>query len=266
MTVEKKEVSLTVGDAVLPADQFTIQDKAYGERNFVRDGETYREVTKDPVVPVRTHSDRSYVMHDPASFISAVSKYGDKSKGIIFYNGAHGQDGTLVTMFFEEDSRKESIKLPLAWSLEFKSFLNGKEKAFDQKGFLKLLDTFPECVSSAVATLRPAVEKIELSTAIDFVSNLDTDNLTFIYQEKTGGNQTARLPKKLAIELPFYEGSSNKVTIIADLDVTMPKEEGAKPQFKLSNVKHERTERDALKSEIASLSAALAGWLFVNGK
>lgn len=256
---EKKRFELSFGPTAIPKETFTIVDKVYGERYYVRKGEDYIEVTKPPVVPVRVHEDRSYIMNDSASFIDAVKKYGDKSAGIVFY------DKSAITMFFSEDSRKESIRLPLALSLEFRSFLGGKEKTFDQKGFLKTLETFPECVEN-VAVLIPMIEKVQLSTSIEFESNADPNNVTFIYQEKSGGNQTGRLPKKLTLTLPYFEGSENTVEIDADLEVTMPKEEGSKPLFKLVNIKHERTEREAIKSEINSLSENLYGWLFVNGK
>ena len=267
MTDERKEIKL-VGDQPIPADILVYKDPVYGERVFTRDGFKYTEQTKEPLQPIRTHADRTYVMHDSTSFIAAVIKYGDDKKGIIFYELAFSQaeKSGAVTMFFDEDSRKERINLPLTRSLEFRNFLNGPEKTFNQKAFLKLIDTFPECISGGVGTLRPMIEKIQLSTEIEFESNLDSDNLTFIYKEKTGGNQTGTLPKKLALSLPFFEGSENKISIEADLEVTMPKEEGAKPTFKLVNVKHERTEREALTAEINSLQTKLTGWQFVNGK
>lgn len=253
------KISLSLGNTTVPKETFIIQDNVYGNRYFVRDGDTYKEVTKDPVNPIRIHADRKYVMFDSASFIKAVGAYGDKTKGIIFY------EKSQITMFFSEDSRKESITLPLSPSLEFISFLDGKEKSFNQKDFFKLLETFPECVKDA-ATLLPMVEKVQLSTNIEFESNIDRENITFIYQEKTGGNQTGRLPKKLILEMPYFERSENKIKIEADFEVSMPRQEGAKPEFNLINVKHQRTERDALDMEITSLAAKLEGWLFVNGK
>ena len=264
--MDKEEVTLTVKKQDIPADILFYEDKVYGKRVFVRNGTEYEEKTKPLVNPILVHKPREYVMHDSASFIAVVSQYGDREKGIVLYTGNIGANDTVVTMFFEEDSRSEFVKLPLKNSLELRSFLGtGKEKGFAQKDFLKLIDTFPENISN-LGTLRPMVERIQLTTEIDFESNLDTDNLTFIYKEKSGGNQTGRLPKKLSLSLPFYEGSSNSVAIEVDLEVTVPKEDGAKPTFKLSNVKHERTEREALTAEIATLSSALSGWMFVNGK
>jgi len=267
MKEDTQEVRLTVGKPIIPADQLIINDKVYGERHFLREGAGYKEYTKDPIVPIRIHVDRKYVMHDSASFIEAVKMYGESEKGVIFYELTATQNNTAgtVTMFFEHGNRKESVTLPLLRSLEFRAFLNGKEKAFSQKEFLKLLETFPECVGYA-PLLRPMVEKVQLSTKIEFEANLDPNNITFIYQEKSGGNQTGTLPRKITLSLPYFEGSTNKVTIEADLEVTMPKQENAKPEFRLVNIKHERTEREALTAEIATLHVALTGWLFVNGK
>lgn len=268
---ENQEVVLTVGKPVIPADYLTFKDATYGERHFVRNGEGYDEVTKDPVEPIRVHADRQYIMHESVAFVDAVEEYGNKDTGIIFFELLSDLPGIAgaVTMFFDQSSRKEKITLPLARSLEFRSFLNGKEKMFSQKDFLKLIDTFPECIeidSSNVNVFRAMVEKLQLSTKIDFESNADPRNLTFIYQERSGGDQTGSIPKKITLVLPYFEGSGNKVVIDADLEVTTPKNEGEKPSFKLGNVKHERTEREALKMEIDSLQSKLAGWLFVNGK
>ena len=265
MTPEKLE--LTLGGAQKAADYIVYKDSVYGERVFVRNGDKYTEETKKKLQPIRIHSDRKYVMTDSVSFTAAVKKYGDATKGIIFYVGNHGQNNTRVTMFFDEDSREESIQLPLTSSLEFRAFLNGKEKTFSQKDFLKLVDTFPESivVDGAVPYFRHMVEKLQISTKIDFESNVDPANLTFIYQARSGGDQTGKLPKKIKLSLPFYEGSTNKVDIDVDLEITTPKNQDEKPAFKLVNIKHERTERDALKAEIATLEQALDGWLFVNG-
>jgi len=267
MTEDKQKIELVMSDRVVPSDMLVYTDPVYGQRVFTRKNFEYEERTKHPLQPLRTHTDRKYVMTDSASFIAAVKKYGDATKGIVFYVGNHGENNTKVTMFFDEDSREEHIQLPLSSSLEFRSFLNGKEKTFNQKDFLKLVDTFPECivVDGSVSYFRAMAEKLQISTKIDFESNVDPDNLTFIFQEKSGGDQAGKLPKKIKLSLPFYEGSTNKVEIDVDLEVTTPKNEGEKPMFKLVNVKHERTEREALKSEISTLQLALSDWLFVNG-
>lgn len=269
-----KEVKLVAGEEIIPDDQFTIADKVYGDRHFVRKGEGYEEVTKPPVTPIRVHQDRTYIMSDAASFVTAIEKCGgDPKTGIIFYQGDYGKNNTRITMFFDEKTRRESIVLPLTLSLEMQSFFNSDDLAgtgeFDQKSFLKLIDTFPECVSAdsmTAAILRGNVEKMQLSTEIKFESNLDKDNLEFVYKEKTGGAQTGKLPKKLMLTLPYYEGSSNKIEIGVDLEVVMPKNEGEKPVFTITNIKHERTEREALKSEIESLGEELYQWVFCNGK
>ena len=268
MEKNTQEVQLTVGKPVIPDDHITFIDKAYGERHFLRNESGYEEVTNPLVNPVRVHADRKYTMSDSAAFVAAINKSGGvPADGIIFYQGNYGQNNTVVTMFFDQNTRQEFIKLPLKNSLELRQFLGkGDEKTFDQKAFLKLIDTFPECLSvDSLPLFRAMVEKLQLSTTIDFESNADKDNLTFIYKEKTGGDQTGRIPKTLELYLPFYEGSDNRIAINVDLEVTTPREEGKKPELKLVNVKHERTEREALKREIASLQESLEGWTFVNG-
>ena len=270
--MDPQEVQFTVGKPVIPQDHFTIEDKERGELHFVRNGETYKEVTKDRHEPFRVHQDREYTMSDSESFVKAIRKCkADPAKGIIFYYGHIGQNNTTVTMLFDETNRKEKITLPLKTSLEIKAFFNDPKDPgqgiFDQKAFLKLIDTFPECVAiDDFPIFRAMVEKIKLSTKIDFESNVNADALVFYYQETTGGDQTGRLPKKLTLRLPFYEGSRVKMELDVELEITKPKTAEEKPAFKLINVKHERTEKSALTAEIATLQLELEGWEFVNGK
>lgn len=267
MDKEKQEVQLTVGKTVIPADFFTIPDKTYGERHFVREEQGYTEVTKDPVEPIRPHVDRLYVMHEPQSFIDAVNKYGDYKTGVIFYELLHGGSGT-ITMLFDHDNRKEKIVLPLARSLEFRTFLAGPSKEFSQKEFVKALNAFPECVKVEDFTLfRGMAEKLEVSTTVDVESNVDRDNITLMFKATNNTQATGRLPKKFKLALPFFEGSKNIVEIDVDLEIKTPRTEtDEKPKFILANIKHERTEREALQLEIATMQATLKNWQFINGK
>ncbi len=267
MNEETQEVRLTVGKSVIPADLLTYDDPVYGKRVFIRTGEQYTEVTKPPKEPIRTHADRTYSMHESGDFVAAIQKCGAKPEtGIIFFQGAYGQNDTVVTMFFDEKTREEKISLPLQKSLELRQFFNRKPGTgeFAQKDFLKLLDTFPECIEN-VNTLRPNVEHMQMNATIDFESKIDPNNIVFTYKER-GGSQDGKIPRKLKLTMPFYEGSEKRVEIEVDVEINMPKEEGAKPVFTLVNVKHERTEREALKAEIASLQEKLPDWTFVNGK
>lgn len=255
----EKELKLIVGDRPVPADMLVYSDPCYGERVFVRKGAEYIEQTKTPKEPVWVHSKRNYVMKDPAAFVAAVSQFGNSDDGVIFYGPER------VVMFFDETNREESIALPLAKSLELAAFLGkGPSAVFSQKQFLKTLETYPECVQNVV-NIRAMVERLQMSKEIAFESNLDPDNITFIYIEK-GGQQEGKLPKKLILMLPYFEGSEKKITIEADLDVEMPKAEGEKPTFKLEDVKHARTEKEALWLEIEGLRTALECWLFLNGE
>lgn len=267
--MESKEIKFVMSDQIVPADMLTYKDPVYGERIFIRKGVEYIEQTKSPLQPIRKHADRNYTMNDSASFVSVIKKCVEHAaKGIIFYQ----EDG--ITAFLNEDDREEKIALPLKKSLEMQQFFSGSntvgEGVFNQKSFLKLLDTFPECVSAdgtTVQIMRALVEKMALAVEISFESNLDPENLEFLYKEKAGGgNQSGKLPKKITLTMPYYEGSKNKTVIHVDLDIVMPKAEGDKPKITITDVKHARTKRDALEAEIASLKTELTGWLFVNGR
>lgn len=261
--MEQKEVKLVTGDATVPADMLMYVDPERGQRCFVRKGSEYQEVTKDPKEPLWVHKLRDHAMRDAESFVAFVKQYGDPKKGSVFYSSGAGERFT-VTMFFDAMNREESVELTFSRSLELQTFLGkGPGAIMNQKQFLKTLETFPECIESVTA-IRAMVERLQMSKEIKFESNLDPDNLTFIYSEK-GGQQEGKLPKKIMLTLPFFEGSENRIRIEVDLDVEMPKSEGDKPSFKLENVKHARTERDAVKAEIDSMKQKLSGWLFLNG-
>ena len=255
----ERKVKMILGDQAVPADMLIYDDPVYGNRMYVRKGTEYVEQTKTPKEPVWVHNLRKYVMSNSASFVAAVSQFGNSDDGVIFYGPER------VVMFFNEANREESIGLPLALSMEMRAFLgDGPGVAGSQKSFLTALETYPECITDAV-TIRAMVERLQMSKEIKFESNLDPDNITFLYSER-GGQQECKLPKKLTLVLPYFEGSGNKVTIEAVLDVGMPQAESEKPSFKLENPKYARTEREALQLEIKSLQAALPGWLFLNGK
>lgn len=263
--MDQKEIKLLMSDQTVPVDYILYDDPIYGKRIFVRQGTGYKEETKPTPEPVRIHADRAYTMNDASSFVAAVQKYGDPMSGIIFY------DEIGVTMFFDEDSRTEKVSLPLTASHQLGAFFKADEDGvgvrgtFTQKEFLKLLDTYPECISN-ISTLRPMVEKVQLSTTIDFEANLDPNELTFIYQEKSGGNQTGKLPKKLMLTLPYFEGSMNTVTIAVDLEITKPYSDTEKPIFTLTNINYQRILREALVMEIVELQKLLPeDWIFVHG-
>ena len=268
--MDPKEIKFVMSDQIVPADLLVYKDPVYGERIFTRKGAEYVEQTKGPLQPIRKHSERKYAMSDSASFVAVLKKCAqDSAKGLIFYQEDR------ITAFLEEDNRDESVSLPLKKSLEMQQFFSGGLNepgvgVFNQKSFLKLLDTFPECVTAegtTVHVMRALIEKMALAVEISFESNLDPDNLEFLYKEKAGGgSQSGKLPKKITLSLPYYEGSKNKTVIHVDLDIVMPKAEGDKPKITITDVKHARTKRDALEAEIASLKTELTGWLFVNGQ
>jgi hypothetical protein len=256
--MEGQEIKLTLCGGKKPQDGFSINDKVYGERHFIREGDRYKEVTLPPLIPVRTLKDRSYTVTDSASFVSYVKRYGNPDEGIIFFNS------TGVVMFFDEKNRVEKVSLPFAKSLELIAFLgndNGKE--FDQKRLAKTIETFPEVVADSDILL-PCLTLLQMSKQVDFESNIDPHNHTFIYKDKSG-DQTTRLPKQIVLNLPYFEGSVNKVNVLADFEVEMPTSAGAKPVFRLHNPRAERTEREAVEKEIETIKAELPGWMFVQG-
>ncbi|RJP48754.1 MAG: hypothetical protein C4586_08545 [Anaerolineaceae bacterium] len=271
MEKNTQEVQLTVGKTALPDDHISFKDTTTNqERHFLRGGVGYTEVTKDPITPIRRHNDRLYTANDSEAFVNAINKCGAKpEEGVIFYVGEYGRNNTKITMFFDEKTRQERIALPLAISLEMKAiFLNRRGEPgigeFDQKSLLKLFDTYPECFQNS-GLLRGNIALIKMDRELKFESDLDPDNTTLMFADKNGA-QISNLPKKLTLTLPFYEGSENKIRIEADFEVEMPKSQDEKPVFKIINVKHERTERDALAQEIATLKTKLPGWVFLNGK
>lgn len=242
-----------------PKDHISFKEAGYGERHFVRKGEGYEEVTKPLQEPVRVHKDRSYTVNDSDSFIGYVEEYGDKEKGIIFC----GKDN--IVMFFDEASRAEKVVLPFQPSLEIRSFLGdiAGSKRFTQKDFAKVLETFPDAVEGQKLLL-PCVERLKIETQVEFESSLDERDHMFMYREKDG-TQTARIPKQITLVMPFFERSKNKVTILADLDITRPRSADEKPVFTLTNPRHERTHREAIEAEVDGIRDALKGWMFIWG-
>lgn len=257
---QKQTVELQAVRRDIPADHIKIIDRTYGERHFVREHAGYKEVTKESVVPVHAAADRYYELTDAVSFIEYVKKHGDSKKGIIFFD----DDG--VKMFFDEISRAESVNLFFQKSLELSSFLGGTGSgaAFSQKGFVKLLESFPEVVKGS-GNILPNIEHIKLQTVTDFESDIDPDNYKFLYQEKSG-KQTGILPKKLRLTLPYFERSEHKVTIDADLIIKKPKSEDENITFELTDPRYPRTRRDALQAEVDKIKESLKGWLFVQGR
>ncbi len=256
--MENKTVTLKVGDIGVPQDHISFVEEGYGERHFVRSGDVYVEVTSERLTPVYAHRNRSYLIKDTNSFIAYVEKYGDPGKGIIFV------DDSRIVMFFEERSRVENVVLPFKLSLEVKSFLGSHGATqFDQKEFVRVLETFPDVVKEH-KTLLPVIERLKLEATMEFESNLDDRDHVFMYREKSG-KQTARIPKRIVLMLPYFERSKCKTTIETDLEIRKPRNAEERPVFILTDPKHERTYREALEAEVGLIQEALKGWMFVYG-
>lgn len=253
-------IKLAVHRDEIPKDHLVFKDEDYGERHFLRDGHGYKEVTNDPIEPVYVRTARGYTMNDAASFTTYVNKYGNSTTGIVFYNN------TCVTMFFDERKRNEFVYLPLNKSTEAVCFFGEELRSKDstQKEFVELLALFSECVDGYEKIL-PLVERIKVDTTIEFESSVDPRNIKLMYVEKAG-NQTAEIPKEIKLIFPYFEGSKNKIEVMAKFEIKAPKEAGAMPVFSLSDPRYERTKRNALNAEMESLKKELPKWMFVNGE
>ncbi|GEM_PF-3963598 len=251
------EIKLRVaGDKV--EDFITFEDKEYGQRYFIRDGQSYKEVTLPRVKPVYPHSTRRYHLMDTQSFIAAVRRYGNPETGIIFYN-EHG-----ITMFFDERSRAEKITLDFKPSLELLTFIPEGEKVFTQKKFLKALESFPDGVENAMFVIAE-IKKFRMEQIINFESEIEDGYHTFIYKEKEG-RQTGKLPKHLTLRIPFFRESTIVREILCDLEIQKPKSADDKLQFTLIDPRFEYTKRDALRAEIEMIKSELNDWFFVYGE
>lgn len=260
MPKEEKTAALAVIAADRTEDHISFLDETRGRtRHFIRNDESYMEVTDSLLEPERFHKDRSYGVGDMNSFVTYVHKYGDSKDGIIFYSSAG------LFMFFDEKNRVETVTLNFKKSIELEAFLytDGIERSFDQKSFAKLIETFPECIEDHQALL-PNVQHIKMDATVDFESKIDDTDHIFLYKEK-GGTQTAKLPKRIMLILPYFEGSENKVTIQADLEVYRPKSEDERLRFTLSNPRYQATEREAIELEVSTAKKALSKWFFVKG-
>lgn len=259
--MSEKELKVGVGLQEKPEDRLTIIDSELGrERHFTREGAGYKEITTGSLEPRRKVRDRSYRMNTARSFVDYITEHGDAEKGIIFARERGLQ------MFFSEASRDQGIVLPFERSLERDTFLgDGNGRSFNQKDFVRALEMFPDCIEqNANGILLAAIEHIDVSVAIEFESNIDPNNFIFSYSEK-GGDQTGRIPKKLRISMPYFEGSSVETEVDVELIVEVPKSPGDGLWFVLREPKHKRTLRDALDKEVNSIKGQLPDWLFVNG-
>ena len=239
-------------------DFITFEDKEYGQRYFIRDGASYREVTLPRVKPVFPHTTRRYKLMDTQSFIAAVRRYGNPETGIIFYN-EHG-----ITMFFDERSRAERITLNFEPSLELLTFIPEGYKFFTQKEFLKALESFPEGIENSLFVIAE-VKKFRMEQIINFESEIEDGYHTFIYKEKEG-RQTGKLPKHLKLKIPFFRESKIVMEIWCDLEIKKPKSADDKLLFKIVDPRFEYTKRDALKAEIEMIKSELKDWFFVYGE
>ena len=255
----KKEIKLDVStEEAQPKDFFEVEDEVYGKRLFVRNGGTYVEVTKDRIVPIRTERARTYKVADLASFIAYVLKYGKPEKGIIFYTHE------AITMFFDESSREEQVSIHLSKSLELQALL-GKEglRIFPQKDLIKTFDMYSDMIAEYLK-LMPVITSVKADLAIVFEADADPDNYRCLYQEKAG-KQTAEIPKKLTLSIPYFEGSQQNTEIVADFEVIVPKNADEKLAFKLSDPRAQRTAKEALQAEIDGLKTELKDWMFIYG-
>jgi hypothetical protein len=128
---------------------------------------------------------------------------------------------------------------------------------------VKAFEMFPEACAESMQIIAMA-ERLKLQTVTDFESSIDPDDHVFMYQEKTG-MQTARLPKKIKLLVPYFE-SGEKVSIEVDVEIVKPKSAEDKPVFVLKDMKAARTKRDALKAEIEKIRTSLADWMFIQGE
>lgn len=257
--MEKSVLELSLQQKEKTADFFTVQDKDYGERLFVRDGESYKEVTKPQLEPVHIHKNRTYTTHTAEAFISYVGKYGDIREGIIFYS----ENGLI--MFFSEKARDESVNLPFTLSLEVLTFLGPQNlKNFTQKDFVKTLDAFSSIVKD-YASIVPNIERLQLKTTLEFDGDTSADTYTFIYQGPSG-KQTGSIPKQINLRAPIFEGSKNIFDIKLDLEIKQPQDAKEKAICTLTCPMFDRIRREAVEAEVKDINEALTDWLFIQGK
>lgn len=262
MSDDKKKVELSTKPEGLPEDMIQFTEEGFPQRTFLRRGDQYSEVTSKAVQRVMRNSDREYHMYTPDAFVTCISKYGNATEGVIFYS----QEQEGLVMYFNEAKRQEFVKINFVKSLEVTALLgqHGLGKDFVQKDFVDTVETFADCIQGGPELLALATH-VKMDSTVNFESNIDPRNHVFMYSDKKG-EQTARFPKKLALTIPFFEGSKIKTEVVVNLEIQMPKSADEYVVFTLSDPKGSRTAREAFQTEVDDLKKALKNWLFLAGR
>lgn len=216
------------------------------ERRFVRVSEFgYKEITSASETPPTSHEARTYDVENNDSFVSYIKRHMEADLALISLEAS----GAMA--YFNEKNRKEWVRRKFTLSLEYKKILGAEgSRGFSQKDLLTVIETFPEVFGDDA--IAGNIMLINIKKDVEIESNLDPNNYTFVYKEKTG-EQTACLHRFLDLTLPVFEGSNVTHKVKAEFEFKAPTEEGEKFTFTLTNHGHERTIREATEAEIAEL-------------
>lgn len=256
-TEEKQEVELIAKTKEIPIDVFTIDDILYGERHFIRNGENYKEVTKEPKSPVLIHKERDYEVKGTDSFIEYVEEYGVATDGIIFYTDSG------VKMYFDESARTDKVSVAFRKSMELVALLDGKQegKSFTQKEFVEVLETYPEVLGEDNELLIANLGNIKITKDTNVESNIEPGKIKFMYEE-IRGTQSTTIPDRFKLTMPFLE-NGELMDIDVKLEVEVPNANNERLQFKLTCPKFTRYTLEAVEKEIAKIKEKLTGWHFI---
>lgn len=240
-------------------DLLNFKDGDLGERFFIRNGESYKEVTTDKTLLKKNyHRNKQYHFRDLLSFIDYCNEYGEPTEGIIFVNPQR------ITMYLNEENREEYVRYEFSYSQELILLLgrDGQSKSFSQKDLHKCLSSYP--ASFEPTDILPKIQSLKISSKIDIQSEIGDNEHKFLFQER-GCNQTCALPKEIILEIPYFEGSNYVTKIKTGLEIIKPQSSDEKVRFVLENTYFEKAKTEALELEINFLKDELKGWNFFKG-
>ncbi|MCK5236921.1 MAG: DUF2303 family protein [Deltaproteobacteria bacterium] len=232
-------------------EQFIHTDGEGKARLFVRNGKwTYELQKTNEHEPPSKHFGRNHSIIDTEGLAAYMNTFMSDVEAITFINSQG------IKAYHNAMNREESAERRFRRSLEYKALL-GKDgvETFGQKALLTILETYPEVlnVEGQDPMLTEKVRIICVQKDITLESNLDPDNLSFIYKEKQG-EQSGKMPRKIQLEMPIFEGSPHKYII--DIEVELETDNG-NIEFTLINHRHERDIKLAVQDELETLKDVL---------
>jgi uncharacterized protein YfdQ (DUF2303 family) len=211
-----------------------------------------------------TQPKRSRKLQDLASVVAYLRKWGDASKGTIYWT-----DKQVVVLLDETDlttGRGQQDKLVYGFErpVVAEKWLQAVGKEYTHKDFQRFLELrWNEIIGGADFFAK--ISTLSLSKSITYDAKLSDDHTYSVSFKSDAGPDVAKLPKVIEVDIPLLKGSAKTYRLQLRLTFDVPTDDKESPTFSLAWDDREALIEKAASDAVAELATELDGWLIVNG-